>query len=157
MSDIDQFITHRLSVYDSANTKVLQLTRPAKLMRSRMLVEDSHGRKVGTIVQQNVFGRIRFDLLGAGGDKLGQIRAENWRAWDFSIVDRNETEIGRIDKKFVGVAKAVFTNADNYVVSVDPQLAGDLRLLVVAAAAAVDTALKQDPRGFDITDIVDVA
>lgn len=122
-----------------------------------MLVEDSHGRKVGTIVQQNVFGRIRFDLLGAGGDKLGQIRAENWRAWDFSIVDRNETEIGRIDMKFVGVAKAVFTNADNYVVSVDPQLAGDLRLLVVAAAAAVDTALKQDPRGFDITDIVDVA
>lgn len=157
MSDIDQFITHRLSVYDSANTKVLQLTRPAKLMRSRLLVEDSHGRKVGTIVQQNVFGRIRFDLLGAGGDKLGQIRAENWRAWDFSIVDRNETEIGRIDKKFVGVAKAVFTNADNYVVSVDPQLAGDLRLLVVAAAAAVDTALKQDPRGFDITDIVDFA
>lgn len=82
---------------------------------------------------------------------------ENWRAWDFSIVDRNETEIGRIDKKFVGVAKAVFTNADNYVVSLDPQLAGDLRLLVVAAAAAVDTALKQDPRGFDITDIVDFA
>jgi hypothetical protein len=86
-----------------------------------------------------VFGRIRFDLLGAGGDNLGQIRAENWRAWDFSIVDRNETEIGRIDKKFVGVAKAVFTNADNYVVSLDTQLAGDLRLLVVAAAAAVDT------------------
>ena len=47
VSEIDQFMTHRLSVYDSANTKVLRLTRPAKLMRSRPMVEDSHGRKVG--------------------------------------------------------------------------------------------------------------
>jgi uncharacterized protein YxjI len=155
MSTVDQFLTHRLSVYDSTHTKVLELTRPAKLFKSRLMVEDGHGRKVGDIVQQNVFGKIRFDLVGAHGDNLGQIRAENWRAWDFSIVDRDETEVGRIDKKFVGVMKAVFTTADNYVVHLDPQLEGELRLLAIAAAAAVDTALKQDPRGVDVTDIAD--
>jgi uncharacterized protein YxjI len=155
LSTIDQFLTHRLSVYDADHVKVLELTRPAKLVKSRVTVEDGQGRKVGAIVQQNVFGKIRFDLVGAQDERMGQIRAENWRAWDFSIVDRDETEVARIDKKFVGVLKAVFTTADNYVVHLEPGLSGDLRLLVIAAAAAVDTALKQDPRGIDITDAVD--
>lgn len=78
-----------------------------------------------------MFGKIRFDLVGAYGEKLGQIKAENWRAWDFSIVDRDQTEVGRIDKKFVGVMKAVFTTADNYVVNLDARPEGDFRLLVM--------------------------
>jgi uncharacterized protein YxjI len=155
MSTVDQYLTHRLSVYDAEHVKVLELTRPAKLVKSRVHVNDGQGRKVGDIVQQNVFGKIRFDLVGAHGDHVGQIRAENWRAWDFSIVDRDETEVGRIDKKFVGVLKAVFTTADNYIVHLDPRLGGDLRLLAIAAAAAVDTALKQDSRGLDVTDLAD--
>lgn len=155
VTTVDQFLTHRLSIYDAEHVKVLELTRPAKLIKSKFRLEDGQGRKVGDIVQQNVFGKITFDLLGADGERMGQIRAENWRAWDFSIVDRNGAEVGRIDKKFVGVLKAVFTAADNYVVNIDPGLGGDHRLLVIAAAVAVDTALKQDARGLDITDIAD--
>jgi hypothetical protein len=109
---------------------------------------------VGEIVQKNVFGKIRFELVGAGGQPLGEIQAENWRAWDFAIVDVTGKEIGRIDKKFVGVLKAVFTPADNYVVDIDPSVQGDLRLMAVAAASAVDTALKQDSRGLDVTDVI---
>ena len=157
VTDIDQFLTHRLSVYDAAGRKVVALKRPAKLFKSRVLVEDGHGRSIGTIVQQNVFGKIRFDLLGPAGERMGQIRAENWRAWDFSIVDHTGTEVARIDKKFVGVLKATFTAADNYIVDISPLLQGELRLLVIAAATSVDTALKQDARGLDLTDIGDIA
>jgi uncharacterized protein YxjI len=154
VSDVDQFLTHRLAVYDSGRTKVLELTRPRKFFKSRLHVEDGNGRGVGEIVQKNVFGKIRFDLVGAQGQVMGQIKAENWRAWDFSIVDATGHEVGRIDKKFVGVLKAVFTPADNYVVDIDPALRGDLRLLTIGAAAAVDTALKQDARGFSATDLL---
>lgn len=107
LSDVDQFLTHRLAVYDSAGTKVLQLTRPAKVFKSRLQVEDGAGRRVGEIVQQNVFGKILFNLEGVQGETLGQIKAENWRAWDFAIVDQTGREVGRIDKKFVGVVKAL--------------------------------------------------
>jgi uncharacterized protein YxjI len=157
VSDIDQFLTHRLGVYDAEHRRVLQLTRPRKVFKSRVLVEDGGGRKVGEIAQENVFGHIRFALVDAHGQRLGQVRAENWRAWDFSITDSSGAEVARIDKKFVGVPKAVFTTADHYVVDIDPELDGDLRLLVIAAAAAVDTALKQDARGLDVTDIGDIA
>lgn len=145
VTDVDQFLTHRLSVYDAQGRKVVALTRPAKLLKSRLLVDAADGRRIGEIVQRKVFGKINFDLLGSSGEHLGQIQAENWRAWDFSIVDATQREVARIDKKFVGIAKAVFTNADNYVVDISDDVQGDFRLLVIAAATAVDTALKQDP------------
>jgi hypothetical protein len=50
-------------------------------------------------------------------------------------------------KTFEGVAKTLFTTADNYVVQVHRALDDPLRSMVVAAALTVDTALKQDNRG----------
>ena len=43
----------------------------------------------------------------------------------------------------------MFTSADNYVVQIHTRLQGALLPLVVAAAVSVDTALKQDSRGFN--------
>lgn len=143
-TNIDQFLTHRLGVYDANGTKLIEMVRPAKVFKSRLEVSDGSGRKVGEIIQKNVFGKIRFDLLGSSGEPLGQIRAENWRAWNFAIVDASEREVARITKKWKGLVRAAFTTADHYIVEVDPSLQGDARLLVVGAAAAVDTALKQD-------------
>lgn len=147
VSSLDQFMTHKLSVYDSNDNKVLELERPRKIVKSKLLVTDGAGRKAGEIVQKNVFGKIRFDLEDSSGGHLGQIRAENWRAWNFSIVDQGEREIGRITKTWEGLMKTAFTTADNYLVEIDPGVVGDLRLLALASAAGVDTALKQDSRG----------
>jgi uncharacterized protein YxjI len=149
VSSLDQYMSHTLAVYDMSGAKVCELTRPRKIFKSRLTVRDGTGRDAGTITQANVFGKIRFDLHGAAGESLGQIRAENWRAWNFSIVDSTEREIARITKKWEGLAKTMFTSADNYVLEVDSGVTGDLRLLVLASAAGVDVALKQDSRGFN--------
>lgn len=153
LGDVDQFMTHKLGVYDATNTKVLQLTRPRKIVKSRLEVEDGSGRKVGEIVQKNVFGKINFDFVTEDGRTVGHIKAENWRAWNFAIVDETDQEIGRITKKFVGALKGMFTTADNYVVEIEPSLSGDLRMFTLAAAAGVDTALKQDHRGLSVGSI----
>lgn len=149
VSSLDQYMTHTLAVYDVSGAKVCELTRPRKIFKSRLTVKDGMGRSAGTITQANVFGKIRFDLQGAAGEPLGQIRAENWRAWNFSIVDPAEREVARITKKWEGVAKTLFTPADNYILEIDPGVTGDMRLLVLASAAGVDVALKQDSRGLN--------
>ena len=151
VTDVDQFLTHRLSIYDAEGNKVLAITRPAKVFKSRFEIEDGAGRRIGGITQKNVFGKIGFEVNDASGTMVGAIKAENWRAWDFSVVDAGGREVGRIDKRFVGVLNAVFTPADNYVVDISDEVSGDHRLLTVAAALAVDTALKQDARGFSVT------
>jgi uncharacterized protein YxjI len=146
IGDVDQFLTHKLQLVDMAGNVLLAVTRPAKIMKSRVIVNDGMGREVGTIVQQNMIGKINF-ALEAGGATVGSINAENWRAWNFSIKDGTGTEVARITKTFEGLAKTMFTTADNYVVQIHRHLEDPLRSLVVAAAVSVDTALKQDSRG----------
>lgn len=146
LTSLDQYLSHRLEIVDMQGRVLLRLTRPAKLLKSRVVVEDSTGRELGQIVQQNVIGKIRFSLE-AGGQAYGSINAENWRAWNFNIQDQTGTEVARITKTWEGLAKTLFTTADNYVVHIHRTLEDPLQSLVVAASLAVDTALKQDARG----------
>ncbi len=148
LGEYDQFFTHTLEVREANGQPVMKLTRPRKVFKSRLLVEYPNGAPIGELVQQNVFGKIRFEMQ-AGGQVVGSINAENWRAWNFAILDTSGREIGRITKNFEGVLRTLFTTADNYVVQIHYALPSPLHQLVVAAALCVDTALKQDQRGFN--------
>jgi uncharacterized protein YxjI len=147
LTSYDQFMTHKLQVVDMAGGVLLAITRPAKVFKSRIIIHDGAGREIGQVLQQNMFGKISF-ALHAGGSAVGSINAENWRAWNFSIRDHTDTEVARITKTWEGMAKTMFTSADNYVVQIHRPLEEPLRSLVVASALSVDTALKQDNRGF---------
>ncbi|RSM68868.1 DUF2510 domain-containing protein [Kibdelosporangium aridum] len=146
-ASVDQFMTHRLEVRDLAGQPVLVLTRPRKVFKSRILVEYPNGQPIGEIVQENMVGKINFGFV-INGQQIGGIRAENWRAWNFMVHDHTGQEIARITKTWEGFAKTMFTTADNYVVQIHRQLQNPLASLVIAAGLAIDTALKQDDRGF---------
>ena len=147
VSSLDQFMTHRLEIRDAYGQPQLVLTRPAKIMKSRVIVTRPDGSTVGEIVQKNMIGKINF-ALNVDGQQIGAIKAENWRAWNFAIVDHADNEVARITKTWEGLAKMMFTTADNYVLQIHYQLPEPLLSLVVATALTVDTALKQDARGF---------
>jgi uncharacterized protein YxjI len=146
LTKFDQFLSHQLGVADANGQRVLTIKKNASFMKATVDVFDVGGQLVGSIRQENVIGKIRFALVGAAGEPLGALRAENWRAWDFHITDVNETEVARITKKWAGILREGFTTADNYVFTVSPSAQGPLRLLSFAAAAAIDTALKQNDR-----------
>ena len=146
LTNLDQFLTHKLEITDSQGRVVLKITRPAKVMKSTVIVSDGNDQEIGRIVQDNMIGKIHFSLQ-AGGYTYGSIRAENWRAWNFRIEDHTGQEVARITKTFEGIAKTLFTTADNYVVQIHTVLPQPLNSLVVASALSVDTALKQDSRG----------
>ena len=146
VSSLDQYLTHKLEISDMKGQVVLRLTRPAKVFKSTVIVSDGADREVGRIVQENMIGRINFSLQ-VGQQQIGAIKGENWRAWDFRIEDASGTEVARITKKFEGIAKTLFTTADNYVLNIHRPLEQPLISLVVAAALSIDTALKQDARG----------
>jgi uncharacterized protein YxjI len=147
LSSLDQFMTHKLEITDNAGHVLLQLTRPRKVIKSTVIVEDAAGNEIGRIVQQKAIGKINFGLE-ANGQMLGSIKGENWRAWNFRIEDAQGTEVARISKTFEGFAKTMFTTADNYVVQIHQRMPEPLNTLIVASALSIDTALKQDSRGF---------
>ena len=74
VSSVDQFLTHQFDITDASDSLVMSVTRPAKILKSTVLINDSTGAEIGRIVQENVFGKIHF-ALEAGGVKIGAIKA----------------------------------------------------------------------------------
>jgi len=148
VSSLHQFMTHSLQIVDAHGVVQLAIKRPAKMFKSKFEVTNGAGQVIGAIEQENMVGKIHFGLF-VECQRLGSINSENWRAWNFNIQDANGAEVARITKTWEGLAKTMFTTADNYVVQIHRPLQDPLRSLVVAAALSVDTALKQDQRGLN--------
>jgi uncharacterized protein YxjI len=146
-SGVDQFLTHKLGVFDRDGQQVLMLERPAKLLKSKIKVSDAQGTERGAILQDTVVGKKHFALVDGRDNRIGSIDGENWMSWDFAIHDRTGAEVGRITKKWAGILKEGYTTADTYILQVDAEVSPDLRLLMVASAAGLDVALKQDDTG----------
>ena len=146
VSSLDQFMTHSLQLVDNNGAVQLTVTRPAKFAKSKVHVSDAAGNQIGSILQKNMIGKIRFSLEGPQGE-IGSLNGENWRAWNFNLQDAQGNEVARITKTWEGLAKTMFTTADNYVLQIHRPLEEPLRSLVVASAVSVDLALKQDSRG----------
>ncbi|MDG2026428.1 MAG: phospholipid scramblase-related protein [Acidimicrobiales bacterium] len=146
VSSLDQFMTHTLQLVDMNGAVQLSVTRPRKFAKSKVHVSDASGNQIGSIVQQNMIGKIRFSLEGMSGS-IGSLNGENWRAWNFNMQDADGNEVARITKTWEGLAKTMFTSADNYVLQIHRPLEEPMRSLVVASAVSVDLALKQDSRG----------
>jgi hypothetical protein len=100
---------------------VLVVKQKLKLveLRNEYGVFDPDGRQIGQIVKQIRLGKARFDLLDPGDAQLGEVRAENWRAKDFSVRDAAGQELARVTKRWAGL-REVFTDADTYVVEGAP-------------------------------------
>ncbi|MFV0524772.1 MAG: phospholipid scramblase-related protein [Acidimicrobiales bacterium] len=142
MSNLDSLLTHRLDVTDTNGHVLLRVTRPGTMWKSTVIVSDGADNEYGRIVQQNVMGKIRF-AFKSGETTLGELKAENWRAWNFRIEDTNGAEVARITKTWEGVTKAMFTTADNYVVQIHQRAPDPLHQLIVASALCIDTTMKQ--------------
>ncbi len=141
-TSFDKHMTHRFEVLDSNGAVMLGVVRPAKMMKSKIIIEAGDGTEVGRIVQKKAVGKIRF-ALEAGGREIGMIQGKSWRDKKFTVLDENGEEIGRITKSFEGLTKA-FLGADNWVVEMYRPLEDPLRQLVVAAGVSVDTALHHE-------------
>ena len=93
---------------------------------------------VGTVQKQLRLGRSRFALQAADGRELGELRSEDWRGRRFVVHDETGEPVARVAKRWDGVMRAVFTDADTYGVELRPGLVDPLRSLAVAACLVVD-------------------
>lgn len=145
-------LSRTLEVVDAGGRVVLVVSRPAKVMKSRILVHNGQGIEIGVIRQENVVGSVDF-AIECGTAKIGSITGKGALLRDqFTITDAQGTEVARIAKELPpDLATAIpalvgefLTGADSYVVEIAGPLPDPLRSLVVAAALAIDTALHSD-------------
>src|SRR6266545_1515639 len=84
-SDLDVALPMTLNFLDAAGQVELVLHKP--WFRWVCSVRHPGGAELGTIAKQFRLGKARFGLAEPSGRPLGEVRAENWRAKDFTVVD----------------------------------------------------------------------
>jgi scramblase len=129
-----------LHIYGPGARLELVVHKPWFTWRCQLLRPD--GLPVGEITKQVRLGRARFALLDPRGARLGEVRAHNWRAKDFSVLDAAGQPIARVTKRWAGL-RELFTDADTYVVEVSPTAVDPLRSLAVATCLVIDVVMKQ--------------
>jgi uncharacterized protein YxjI len=148
------FLARLFTSWDVALPMLLEIRGPAgpELLVAkpwftwRCQVTRPDGMPLGQIVKQIRLGKARFALLDPGGAQLGEVRAENWRAKDFSVRDGAGQDLARVTKRWAGL-RELFTDADTYVVEVLPAAVDPLRSLAVASCLVIDVIMKQKDTG----------
>jgi uncharacterized protein YxjI len=136
----DSLLGITLEIREASGAVALLLRKPA--FRITCTISSPNGTAIGRIAAKIRVGKVRMAITDPSGNVLGEIRAENLRAWNFNVQDAQGRLIARVDKKWAG-ARELFTTADKYRVELDPNLGDPLRSLVVASCLAIDTLLKQ--------------
>ncbi|MBN20535.1 MAG: hypothetical protein CL678_04535 [Bdellovibrionaceae bacterium] len=92
----------------------LFMKRPFFFLFSRMEVKGAQGEIIGFIQQR--FGILykKYDLLDNQGFVFSRIQSPLWRLWTFPIRGIHGEEIGGIHKRWGGILREVFSDADTY-------------------------------------------
>ena len=141
VSKMDEYLGHAFEVTDANGAVQMRLERPAKFLKSRLVVTEPDGAEIGEIAQLNNIGKVRFGLTSRG-TPVGELRSKNIRDRTFDILDASEKRVGSISKRFEGLSGFVKTE-DKYAVTIGDGTDGSLRRLALAGGIGVDLALFQ--------------
>lgn len=141
----DAMMSHTLEITDMHNRVLLRVKKSKGLLKSQVSVERADGTILGSLAYKIEIGKAQIKIIN-GEQHIGTIFAEDYRAWNFSVKDSEESEIATITKTWEGFTQAIFTSADNYVVQIKQDLSDPMHSLVLAAALGVDLILKQNDK-----------
>ena len=127
-----------MELREPSGALALRLDRPWRWWFSRLEVQDAHGHAVGAVQRRFQWFGKRYEVQDARGAVKATIHGPLFKPWTF-IVRQGDDEVGRIQKRWSGFGKELFTDADSFGVAFDPRLRDlQLRQLLLAATFLID-------------------
>lgn len=96
-------------------------------------------RHIGTVKRRfSILHRI-FSVMDQAGNEIMRIKSPFLKLWTFKLLVGENEEVGRISKKWSGMMKEMFTDADNFGVEVfDENTPDDVKKILLVATFLVD-------------------
>lgn len=137
------FFPFKLNIMNMDEQVLASIKRGWTLFMSKIEILDSEGTTIALMNQKFKILKPTFNILDVHKNLIASISGD-WKAWNFTINDGSNNQIGTITKKWAGVLKEAFTTADKYNVSINPGLGADeKKIAIVAMAIAIDMVLKE--------------
>ena len=141
----------KIHIYDEEGREMARGEKPFRFYFHRMELYEG-AQRVGAIQRRFSILHRLFSIEDAQGHELLVLKSPLFRIWTFRLLLEGE-EVGRISKRWGGVLKEVFSDADTFGIEFsDPELPAEIRKLLVVAVFLVDFVCFEDnsKRGFSI-------
>jgi uncharacterized protein YxjI len=119
------------------NESVLALRRPFRFFLHRLEVATAAGERLGAIQRRWSWLRRIYVIEDANGQVIADIFGPILRPWTFEL-RVNEKVLGTITKKWSGLFKEAFSDADNFGVDLGALQDPQLKTLAFAATVLID-------------------
>ena len=126
-----------IHIVDAGGGEVLAVQRHFRFYFHQVTVRTADGRLLGKVRREfKMIGR-RYTVLDGDDREVFALVGPLFHPWTFQIMD-GERELGKITKKWSGMLKEGFTDADNFGVLYPADWPSDLKALFLGAVFLID-------------------
>ncbi|MBN1124100.1 MAG: hypothetical protein JXA82_03770 [Sedimentisphaerales bacterium] len=116
---------------------VFRIHRPFRFYFHEVEVRDAEGHTLGAIKRRFSILRRRYDVINDQGQMIYELLGPLLHPWTFEI-RRGEELFGKITKRWSGVGKEMFTDADNFGVEWPSDWPARVKALFLGAVFLID-------------------
>lgn len=120
-------------------TVAMKLRRPFRWFLPGLEVCDPDGNLLARIERRWTFFATRYEIFGATGGLIGEIHGPFFRPWTFEVMV-GERRVATVQKQWSGLLTEALTDADNFSVTFEPDVAPKWKPLALACAVLIDVA-----------------
>ena len=132
-----------IEIKSHSGEKILTVKRGISIFLSDIQVFDENDQLVGSFKQKFFSIGGKFDIFDQNENMLCSLKGK-WTSWSFDFI-KDQTIFAKVNKKWAGLGKELFTTADNYMLSIDKSVPENapIRLLILAAVFCIDMVIKE--------------
>ena len=126
-----------LVVLTDSNQVLLRVKRPFRFFFHEADIVDYQDKSLGVLRKRFSLLRRKYSVLDSTGKEIFQLFGPILKPWTF-IIKNNDVEYGKITKKWSGLLKEGFTDADNFGVVFPKEWDVKLKALFLGAVFLID-------------------
>jgi uncharacterized protein YxjI len=126
-----------IEIRNSTGDLAYKLVRPWRWFFSGATVLDAGEQALARVEQRfKVFSRL-YSIYGPDGTEIAELRGPFFKPWTFQLLVGG-VEVGSIKKKWSGLLKESFSDADNFRVELGSSMEPSLRPVILATTFFID-------------------
>ncbi len=129
------FLPVKLLMKSAEGATILEITQPAALFNPVFTVRNADGRILCIFKQRFSLIKPEIAVEDANGQKIGLI-VGGWKFRNFQFKDNNHNVLATIRHQYGGLAREMFTTADDYEVTMNTD--ASMALITLAATICID-------------------
>lgn len=126
-----------MHLFSPQGTGLFKLTRPFRFYFHELDVCQSNGAPLGKIKRRFAVLRRIYSVIDRNGHEMYELFGPLLHPWTFKI-QKGGQELGKITKKWSGLAKETFTDADNFGITFPPEIDLSQKAVLLGAVFLID-------------------